>query len=60
MIAVLSRPSVPPTASGEATPIGTVPLWEIIFTTAHQAVGALLLALATILMLWTRRILPAR
>lgn len=60
LIAVWARPSIPPTVSGEATPIGVIPLWEIIFTSAHQAIGALLLALATMLMLWTRRILPKR
>lgn len=60
MIAVLARPSAPPTTSGVATPIGIVPLWEIVFTSAHQAIGALLLAIATMLMMWTRRVLPAR
>jgi len=29
----------------------------VVSTTAHQATGALLLALATLLMLWTRRLL---
>jgi cytochrome c oxidase assembly protein subunit 15 len=57
LIAVLSRDSVPPTVSGEATPLEQIPLWEVVFTTAHQATGALLLALATLLMLWTRRLL---
>jgi len=60
MIAVLSRGSAPPTTSGTATPIGTIPLWEIVFTSAHQAIGALLLAMATMLMLWTRRAVPAK
>jgi cytochrome c oxidase assembly protein subunit 15 len=60
LIAVLSRQSTPPMTSGQATPVGTIPLWEIIFTTAHQAIGALLLGLATMLMLWTRRLVTAQ
>jgi cytochrome c oxidase assembly protein subunit 15 len=32
-------------------------IWEVVITTAHQATGALLLAVATLLMLWTRRLL---
>lgn len=57
MIAVWSRPSLAPTGSGESTPIETIPLWEVVFTTSHQATGALLLALATLLTLWTHRLL---
>lgn len=56
MIAVLARPAATPVTAGDATPIERIPLWEIVFTTAHQATGALLLALATMLMLWTRRL----
>jgi len=59
LIAVWSRDSAPPTVSGEATPLEHIPLWEVVFTTAHQATGALLLALSTLLMLWTRRLLAA-
>jgi cytochrome c oxidase assembly protein subunit 15 len=59
MIAVLSRPSATPATADQATPIEHIPLWEVVFTTAHQAIGALLLALATLLMLWTRRLLHA-
>jgi hypothetical protein len=33
--------------------------FEILAMTAHQTVGALLLANATLLALWTRRLLPA-
>lgn len=58
MMGVHSRPTSPPTGAGESTPVGMVPLWEILFTTAHQATGALLIALATMVMLWTRRVLP--
>jgi cytochrome c oxidase assembly protein subunit 15 len=57
LIAVLSRPAATPATADQATPVAEIPLWEIIFTTAHQATGALLLALATLLMLWTRRLL---
>ena len=57
MIAVLSRPSATPATADLATPIEHIPLWEIVFTTAHQATGALLLGLSTMLMLWTRRLL---
>ncbi len=60
MIAVWSRPSAPPKVLGEATPIEVIPLWETIFTTAHQATGALLFALATLVMVWTRRVLPGK
>ncbi|MCI0677046.1 MAG: COX15/CtaA family protein [Phycisphaerales bacterium] len=35
-------------------------LVEVIVTTLHQATGALLLAMATLLLLWTRRILPTQ
>ena len=34
-----------------------IPAWEVIVTTAHQVVGAVLLAVAVLLMLWTRRLL---
>ena len=34
-----------------------VPVIEVVVTTAHQATGALLLAMATLMMLWTRRLL---
>lgn len=34
-----------------------IPTWEVAFTTAHQATGALLLALSALLMVWTRRLL---
>jgi cytochrome c oxidase assembly protein subunit 15 len=57
LIAVLARPSATPPTAEQATPIAEIPLWEITFTTAHQATGALLLGLATMLMLWTRRLL---
>jgi hypothetical protein len=60
MMAVWSRDSAPPTTLGEATPIGHIPLWETVFTSIHQATGAFLLAVATILMVWTRRVLPKR
>lgn len=60
MIAVWSRPSVPPRTLGEATPIETIPLWETVFTTAHQATGALLFGMATLVMVWTRRALPLK
>jgi len=33
-----------------------IPLAEVIFTSAHQATGALVLAASALLMLWTRRI----
>jgi len=33
------------------------PVWEVFVTTAHQATGALLLALAVSLMVWTHRLL---
>jgi heme A synthase len=56
-IAVWSRPSAPPTSSGAATPVGVIPLWEVVVTSAHQATGALLLALAILTMVWTRRLL---
>jgi len=59
LMAVWSRDSTPPTVSGQATPLEQIPLWEVVFTTAHQATGALLLALATLLMIWTRRLLAA-
>jgi heme A synthase len=57
LIAVLSRPAATPATANQATPVAEIPLWEIIFTTAHQATGAVLLALATMLLLWTRRLL---
>ena len=47
MIAVWSRPQ-----GGTS-----IPVWEVVFTTAHQATGALLLALSVLLMAWTRRLL---
>ena len=34
-----------------------IPTLEVVFTTMHQATGALLLALATLYWLWTRRLL---
>jgi heme A synthase len=33
-----------------------IPLWEIVFTSAHQATGALLLASAVQAAAWTRRL----
>jgi cytochrome c oxidase assembly protein subunit 15 len=59
MIAVLARPSATPATADQATPIEHIPLWEIIVTTAHQGIGALLLGLATMLAMWTRRMLRA-
>lgn len=38
-------------------PEGSTPLAEVIFTTVHQANGALLLGLATLQLVWTRRLL---
>jgi cytochrome c oxidase assembly protein subunit 15 len=49
MIAVWSRPV-------ESTHI---PVWEVVVTTAHQATGAVLLAMSVLLMAWTRRLLRA-
>ncbi len=39
------------------TPDSDIPVVEVVFTTMHQATGALLLAMATLLMVWTRRLL---
>jgi len=33
-----------------------IPAWEVVVTTAHQATGAILLGLATLLMAWTHRL----
>ncbi|MHC5025112.1 MAG: COX15/CtaA family protein [Planctomycetota bacterium] len=38
-------------------PDQAIPVYEVITTTVHQATGALLLAGATLFMLWTRRLL---
>jgi len=41
-----------------ATPApGHIPWWEALLTTAHQLTGALLLGLATLIVLWNRRLL---
>jgi cytochrome c oxidase assembly protein subunit 15 len=48
MIAVWSRDPKEQTA---------IPTWEVVFTTAHQATGALLLVLSVLLAAWTRRLL---
>jgi cytochrome c oxidase assembly protein subunit 15 len=47
MIAVWSR----------STDQAHIPIWEVAFTTAHQATGALLLAMSVLLTAWTRRLL---
>lgn len=46
MVAVLSRGADEP-----------IPWWEVLITTMHQALGAALLALATLHAIWTRRLL---
>lgn len=55
MIAVLSRGQPTVAADGQ---VNEPAAWVTIFSTAHQAIGAMLLALATTLMLWTRRVMP--
>lgn len=41
-----------------ATPApGHIPWWETLLTTAHQLTGALILGLATLIVLWNRRLL---
>lgn len=44
LVAVFVRPGV------------EIPVWELLITSAHQATGALLLGLSTMLALWTRRL----
>lgn len=46
MVAVLSRGADEP-----------IPWWEVLITTMHQALGAAMLALATLHAIWTRRLL---
>lgn len=41
-----------------ATPApGHIPWWEVLLTTVHQLTGALILGLATLIVLWNRRLL---
>ena len=37
-------------------PGAEIPVWELVITSAHQATGAVLLGLSTMLALWTRRL----
>ena len=42
---------------GPRDPDAAIPGFEVAFTTAHQAVGAILLAVAAALFVWERRLL---
>jgi protein-S-isoprenylcysteine O-methyltransferase Ste14 len=44
LVAVFVRPGV------------EIPVWELLITSAHQATGAVLLGMSTMLALWTRRL----
>jgi cytochrome c oxidase assembly protein subunit 15 len=55
-IAVMMNPAAAST-EGQRDPVLAIPIGELVITTLHQATGALLLAAATLLVIWTRRLI---